>query len=596
MDKEDDKASEKQPRRKSTNRKPLLNGQFTFKDDDNVVCVHCNGEFKYHRSTSTLSYHLRTKHAFVSLPSSSSGTNVTQSAARQPSVSDMFERARPMEQARYDSITNAIAKWIAMNGRPTNIVTDDGLQTVLRVASGNHAYKLPSRTTIDQRVTEMYKNVEIRVKAMLSDATYVALTADYWTSLANDSYLGVTSHAISSNWELQSVALAVKVIEDRHYTSACAEHFSSVATEWEIFDKVTTFSTDNARNVTAAVGLLPFQHMPCMAHTLQLSVNKAIAESGLDTVLSKCRKIVGHFKHSPANQTELKVQQSQKNTTQEVLIQDVPTRWNSTLQMIERLLRNKEPVIATLAAPSHKHSLNLLTEAEWEKLRTLKMLLEPCRYATVVLGGEKYVSCSVVLPIVTYLRRFMVVSDDDPAFAVRFKTAFTNDLDARLGNCNVSWLKLSTALDPRFKRLKCVPKAERGAVWTELQSLIAAVDSHTGDESSSEPAQKRRLYEFSSDSEDDTSEQQSQATLAVFRYQSESEIDEQACPLEWWKSHAGAYPTIVALARKYLTTPATTVPCERLFSVSGNIVSKKRASLSPGNVNKLVCLNNWLRD
>ena len=174
------------------------------------------------------------------------------------------------------------------------------------------------------------------------------------------------------------------------------------------------------------------------------------------------------------------MQQSQKNTTQEVLIQDVPTRWNSTLQMIERLLRNKEPVIATLAAPSHKHSLNLLTEAEWEKLRTLKMLLEPCRYATVVLGGEKYVSCSVVLPIVTYLRRFMVVSDDDPAFAVRFKTAFTNDLDARLGNCNVSWLKLSTALDPRFKRLKCVPKAERGAVWTELQSLIAAVDSHTG--------------------------------------------------------------------------------------------------------------------
>ena len=67
------------------------------------------------------------------------------------------------------------------------------------------------------------------------------------------------------------------------------------------------------------------------------------------------------------------------------------------------------------------------------------------------------------------------------------------------------------------------------------------------------------------------------------------------CPCRW-SSHAGAYPTIVSLARKYLTTPATTVPCEPLFSVSGNIVSKKRASLSPGNVNKLVCLNNWLRD
>ena len=121
MDNGDDKAREKQPRQKSTNRKPLLNGQFTFKDDETVVCKHCNGEFKCHRSTSTLSYHLCTKHAFVSLTSSSSGTNTTQTAARQPSLSDMFERARPMEQARYDSITNAIAKWIATNSRPTNI-------------------------------------------------------------------------------------------------------------------------------------------------------------------------------------------------------------------------------------------------------------------------------------------------------------------------------------------------------------------------------------------------------------------------------------------------------------------------------------------
>jgi hypothetical protein len=45
-----------------------------------------------------------------------------------------------------------------------------------------------------------------------------------------------------------------------------------------------------------------------------------------------------------------------------------------------------------------------------------------------------------------------------------------------------------------------------------------------------------------------------------------------------------ADPTLAAVAHKYLTTPATTVACERLFSVSVNIVSK--ASLSPKNVNK----------
>jgi len=78
------------------------------------------------------------------------------------------------------------------------------------------------------------------------------------------------------------------------------------------------------------------------------------------------------------------------------------------------------------------------------------------------------------------------------------------------------------------------------------------------------------------------------------RYQSEPNVDSDVCPLESWRLHAGAHPILPRLAKKYLSSPATTVSCERLFSLSGHIVSKKRASLDPSNVNKLVCLNNWL--
>lgn len=138
-----------------------------------------------------------------------------------------------------------------------------------------------------------------------------------------------------------------------------------------MFEKVTTFGTDNARNVTAAVALLPFEHMPCMAHTLQLSVNKAVDESGADAVLEKCRKIVGHFKHSPANAGELRQQQALLKMKEQMLIQNASTRWNSTLQMIERLLSNKEPVLATFFQPGHKHSLSIPSDAEFEKLRIL---------------------------------------------------------------------------------------------------------------------------------------------------------------------------------------------------------------------------------
>ena len=181
--------------------------------------------------------------------------------------------------------------------------------------------------------------------------------------MANDSYLGVTAHALDSSWKLHSFVLEVHHVAERHYTAACADDFGAVSKHWGIYDKVTTFATDNARNVTVAVSLLPFEHMPCTAHTLQLSVNKAINEAGVEALLSKCRKIVGHFKHSPANTTELKKQQEILKMNSEMLIQDVSTRWNSTLMMIQRLTRNKEPVTAVLLDEHHKHNLAILSEA-----------------------------------------------------------------------------------------------------------------------------------------------------------------------------------------------------------------------------------------
>ena len=50
----------------------------------------------------------------------------------------------------------AIAQWIASSGRPTAIVEDDGLQTVLRIALQNQTYTLPSRRTIDTLIGQMY--------------------------------------------------------------------------------------------------------------------------------------------------------------------------------------------------------------------------------------------------------------------------------------------------------------------------------------------------------------------------------------------------------------------------------------------------------
>ena len=107
---------------------------------------------------------------------------------------ELKEKAQPMEQSKFDVITEAIAKWIAMNGKPTNIVTDEGLQDVIRIASSNRSYELPSRLVIDSRLDDLFNSEK-------------------------DSYLGVTGHTIDHSWSLHSFALAVYHVEDRHYST-----------------------------------------------------------------------------------------------------------------------------------------------------------------------------------------------------------------------------------------------------------------------------------------------------------------------------------------------------------------------------------------
>ena len=47
-----------------------------------------------------------------------------------------------------------------------------------------------------------------KVKAAINkNSSKIALTADAWTSVATEAYLGITCHYMGDNWEMESVAL-----------------------------------------------------------------------------------------------------------------------------------------------------------------------------------------------------------------------------------------------------------------------------------------------------------------------------------------------------------------------------------------------------
>jgi len=67
-------------------------------------------------------------------------------------------------------------------------------------------------------------------------------------------------------------------------------------------------------------------------------------------------------------------------------------------------------------------------------------------------------------------------------------------------------------------------------------------------------------------------------------------IDLETNPLKWWSVQDSDFQVISKLARKYLCICASSSSSDRVFSVSGHIVSKKRNTLKPDKVNMLVFL------
>ena len=66
-------------------------------------------------------------------------------------------------------------------------------------------------------------------------------------------------------------------LEKKHTGSNIAEILTECADEWNIKDKVNALVTDNAANMTVAARRAEVKHhIPCFAHTLNLTAKKGL--------------------------------------------------------------------------------------------------------------------------------------------------------------------------------------------------------------------------------------------------------------------------------------------------------------------------------
>jgi len=150
--------------------------------------------------------------------------------------------------------------------------------------------------------------------------------------------------------------------------------------------------------------------IPCTAHKLNLIVQQSLEMSevdeaerdetgGLKNILKKCRNIVAFFKRSEVGNRILVEKQKQLGINKVLKVkQDVRTRWNSTLIMLERLVQLKEPL--TIVIISLTEAPIFLDHDEWNIVEDIIPLLRPFNCLTVELSAEQYPTISKVIPLI----------------------------------------------------------------------------------------------------------------------------------------------------------------------------------------------------
>ena len=78
-----------------------------------------------------------------------------------------------------------------------------------------------------------------------------------------------------------------------------------------------------------------------------------------------------------------------------------------------------------------------------------------------------------------------------------------------------------------------------------------------------------------------------------FEYLNEPVINRSADWLIFWSNNKNNFDDLFDYAIKYLAAVATWIPCERVFSIAGHILNKRRANLTPQYAQDLIFLNKF---
>lgn len=348
----------------------------------------------------------------------------------QTSLTSFVDVIKPLSIAKSKLIDMQLLKMICKEYHPFSIVEDkEFIKFVSLLCPG---YSLPSRKTLSQSLLpQAFETLSQKVKQELKETAAIALTTDGWTSFNSQSFFAFTAHYLNENTEICSKMLGCIEFSNKHTAENLSALIKDQCREWGINNKIAAVVTDNAYNIVAAIKLCQWRHVPCYAHTLNLIVKAGIKP--VEDLVIKLKNMVQFFKKSTHAMAKLNCTQKQMGLPQLKLKQDVPTRWNSTYDMMVRVLSNKTPIMSTLAILEN-NDFHISPE-EWNVMEHVIKVLEIFDEITKEISADKNVTLSKTIILSRTLSNFIKKNKhqkDLPEVIFQMCTIFEQKIDEKL--------------------------------------------------------------------------------------------------------------------------------------------------------------------
>ncbi|KAL4083712.1 hypothetical protein QTP88_029028 [Uroleucon formosanum] len=495
-----------------------------------------------------------------------------------------------------------------------SVVEDTGFKEFVNML--NPSYKIPNRHTITKTlIPAAYEKCVNEVQSMiLNELDKACLTTDCWTSRDNKSYIAITIHFINNNFNLKSILLSCHSFSENHTSENLSGQISKTLNSWDLKEKIVFAVSDNAYNIQNALGQLQFKHLGCFAHTLNLIVQSALKKE--NDLIDKVKNICTHFRKSTnANNKLIAYQKSMGVNVPLKVLQDVAMRWNATFYMLERFVQLETSIRGTMGLLDNAPPC--LNSDEWIAIKEFCSILRPFEEATRTVSGEQYITASLVIVIAQGLKNVCEQMKNEN-YSIRTLGLVNNILNymkdrQNWGNIeNSKTLRRCTFLDSRFKNLPFTHNENMlNSLKNDIGELTAKIISTSRSESTSikhEPqisnqpsdtlTPKVKTFSIWESIDKCVSQMQpsigtstSRAIVEVQRYLEEPVLKRNSNPLEWWQEHKYNYPFLNVLARKMLCCLGSSVPCERVFSKAGLLISDRRSCLNTKKAEMLLFLN-----